>query len=183
MKYDSRYSEDQNTERWRGEAEDRDPEAPFDQQSPAIQAAALRLNHSLVQLEAETCVDIADIRATLHRRKYDPADRLEDFEILLTLIYGLRRDDPEWEAFDDNWLCVDSQSLYEVGDPATTKGFGLPVPDVPWAGWQGAPPCWTFVFLMESSGIAWADLPRIASVQRVLIVKTDDVPILLKTEP
>lgn len=179
MKYDMRFSEDQNTERWRGEAEDRDPEAPIERQSPAVQAVAQQLNQVLTQLEAAVCADIAATRAALYARKADPADRLEDFEILLTLNYGLRQDDPEWEAFDENWLCVESQSLYEVGDPSNTEGFGLPVPAVPWPGWQGAPPCWTFVLLMEASGIAWADLPRIASVQRVLIVKTDDAPIPL----
>lgn len=179
MRHNSNCSEEENVRRWQRFAQLRGAQPPFGVLPPAVKLAAQCLNGTLVSIEAEVSREIGPTLETLLRRKQDNADPLEDFDVLLTLSYGLRRDDTEWEAEEENLLCVQTLPLYEGEDPRFEDGFGRPVRHCPWADWQGRAPCWTFILLMEYSGIAWNDLPRIASIQRTLIVKTDQAPVLL----
>lgn len=173
MKYDIRFSEDQNTERWQGEAEDRDPPCAFGELPPDVQAVALRVNAVLARLETEACREAAPWMAELRARTVSPDASLADFDIILSLRLGLRADDAEWERGDANLLCIYGYSLRAAHHRRLVEGI-VPLADAGhWAGWPDAAPCRSFCLLMTEIGIAWSDLPRIASVARRLTVRLD----------
>lgn len=180
MKFDGEKTAEENRLRWLRHAEERG--------SPALSAppssahfAALELNRHLKALEARILAEIVPIATGLARRKGDPGDALEDWEISLMLSYSLGTTDPEWQAFDDNLLYVQSQSLYEVTGLGLHEGFGLSVAGHPWEQWLGATPCWTFLDLLENTGLDWDDVARIAAVAVSLSVQTDERPSPLPT--
>lgn len=175
MKYDSRYSEDDNVYRWQGHAEDNDPACPYDQLPLAVQVFAQRVNDLLTRQEIQARQDATRVLADLLLHPRDADDMLEDFDIVLCVRFGLREDDAEWQLGDANLLCVHRHSLRAACDPQLAGGV-RPANSGLWAGWPTQAPCPTFVSLMETSGIAWADLPRIGYVRRRLVVQTDHAP-------
>lgn len=176
MKYHPDASETENQRRWLRHAENRGPLRPFGELPASLRTQALKLAAVLADHEARICREIAPTLAELGHRKASPSDRLEDYDITLTLTYRLRQSDPEWEAFDENFLAVQSSSLYEVGDPSINTGFGKEQNPNPWAEWPDKPPCWTFLDLL-ASGLCWSDIARIDGISISLTVKTDETPL------
>ena len=175
MKHNPESSETENQRRWLHHAQIRGPLRPFGELPAGLRTQALKLSRVLAGLEARICLDITPTLAELSYRKASPSDRLEDYDITLTLTYGLRRSDPEWNALDENILTVQSSSLYEAGDPTINTGFGKDQNPNPWPDWPDKPPCWTFLDLL-ASGLDWSDLARIDSISVSLTVKTDETP-------
>lgn len=176
MKHDPESSETENQRRWLLHAQVRGPLRAFGELPASLRTQALKLSAVLADLEARICLDIAPTLAELGQRKASPSDRLEDYDITLTLTYRLRQSDPDWDALDENILTVQSSSLYEVGDPSIDTGFGKDQNPNPWSEWPDKPPCWTFLDLL-ASGLDWSDLARIGSISVSLAVKTDETPI------
>lgn len=176
MKYAPEVSENENRRRWLSHAQRRGPLRHFGLLPAGLRTQAWKLAATLANLEVRICRQIVPILDELGRRKGDPSDELEDYDITLTLTYRLRQPDPEWEEFDENILCVQSFSTYEANDLSIATGFGKLRACTPWPEWSGKPVCWTFLDLMES-GLAWEDLPRIESIGLSLEVKTDEAPI------
>lgn len=178
MKYNSTQSEEQNARLWRLYSQIQRKEQDYSRLPPEIQSAAQQLNELLTRIEAETQTRIGPTLRLLFARKDDANDPLQNFEVLLTLSYGLLPSDPDWDAqAEDNLLFSQTVSLYEVTGTNTKEGFGRPVARAAWEGWSGQAPCWSFMLLMQFSGIAWDDLARIANIQCTFIVKTDEAPI------
>jgi len=179
MKFSSQFSEEENRLRWLRHAERRGSPLLGALPPPSALPQADRLDGLLATLEARICTEIGPILSALSARKASPTDRLEDYDITLTLSYSLRLDDPEWQAFDDNLLYVQTQSLYEAGIPEIAAGFGRPVANHPWKTWLERAPCWTFLDLLGNGGLNWSDVARIAGVAVSLTVKTDETTIPL----
>ncbi len=176
MKYDPDSSETENLRRWLRHAQIRGPLRSFGELPASLRTQALKLAAVLADLEARICREIAPTLAELGQRKASPSDRLEDYDITLTLTYRLMQSDPDWDALDENILTVQSSSLYEVGDPSISTGFGKNQSPNPWPEWPDKPSCWVFLDLL-ASGLDWSDLARIDSISVSLTVKTDETPI------
>lgn len=178
MKYDPEVSETENRHRWLRNAQHRGPLCPFGQLPTDLSISARKLAATLADLEDRIYREIIPTLADLGRRKADPNDRLQDYDIILTLTYRLRQSDPEWDEFDENILYVQSFSLYEAMDVSIPTGFGKPYDASAWQGWSGDEACWTYLDLM-TSGLGWEDAARIDSIGSSLMVKTDDMPVLV----
>ncbi len=176
MKYDPETTETENRHRWLNHAQHRGQLCPFHELPIDLRTAAWKMAETLADLEVRIYREVVPILTDFGFRKATPKDRLEDFDITLTLTYRLRQSDPEWEAFDENILYVQSFSLYESIDMSIPTGFGKPHGASPWQDWPGEAVCWTFLDLLES-GISWEDIARIHSIGSSLTVKTDESPV------
>lgn len=178
MKYDPEVSETENRRRWLNDAQKRGPLCIFGQLPIDLRISARKLAVTLAELEDRIYREILPILADLGQRKAAPEDRLQDYDIVLTLTYRLRQSDPEWDEFDENILYVQTFSLYEAIDMSIPTGFGKTCNVSAWQDCPGEATCWTYLDLMDS-GIGWEDLARIDSVGSSLVVKTDDMPVLV----
>ena len=178
MKYDPEASETANRLRWLNNAQHRGQLCPFGQLSNDLRTSVRKLAATLTDLEDRIYREILPILTDLGQRKADTEDRLQDYDIVLTLTYRLQQSDPEWDEFDENILYVQSFSLYEAIDVSIPTGFGKPCDASAWQDGPGVAACWTYLDLM-ASGIGWKDVARIDSVGSSLTVKTDDMPLLV----
>lgn len=180
MKYNSNYSEEENARRWRAYANLRETMHPHDTPTEDDKKVLRAVNQTLSDIEAAVRTEITTTYGLLEARKSDPSNSLEDFYISLTLVYGLHKNDPEWdEQEDDNLLYVQTESLHELMDQSAGAVLGSLATDTPWIEWLGQPPCPILAELLAWRGLAWQDLIRIGSIQRSLTVKTDELPCLL----
>jgi hypothetical protein len=126
MKYDWKLDDIDNSKRWYEHWRSVKTHTSFNDLTKTEKLWLRDFNLKLIDFENRYAPIVAERILFYRARQANPNDWLNDFNLMPRVVFYLGEDDPEYEADDDNILCVmrPALPLNDKNEPYPNLGFG-----------------------------------------------------------
>jgi hypothetical protein len=167
MKFDSNLDYFENAQaRQDYRHNDLQPHTAYAELNPEERNWLMALNAQLKQIEKQYLPIMKAKENAIRARIADPDDWMQDFNLELVITFYLRKDDHEYEEWDDNILMQIMECCFDADEPDWEWGFGATETNYAESpeGFEGEHHCWLYHQLYDHVSLDWRDLLRIGEI-------------------